>query len=159
MQSQSPYSPPSAPLKDVRVAKKPGSALLAVLTGLGVDFGGTTIAGIIYVLIYTILGLNRGMTREQIEAAMQTVDFGSPSFLILTAVGLAFSFAGGLVCARMARKNELALGALLAGISACIGLFMGASAYSWWVNVVMATLGSALILGGAAYGRNKNART
>ena len=105
-----PYAPPEAAVHDLPV--KPGSAFKAVALGLATDIGGTLVATVILALIYGAALGAAGVRREEIAAAMQVSATDSWFFYAMTGVGLGFSVLGGYVCARIARRSELKLGAI-----------------------------------------------
>jgi hypothetical protein len=152
-----PYAPPGAAVADPPA--KPSSALKAVAFGLGVDIGGTLLGGIVLALIYGIVLGTSGADAEQIGAAMTNA--GNDTWLswLGTAIGLGFSALGGYVCARVARRSEMKLGAVLAFLSALIGVALAGEQYQLGTlaSLTIASIGAVMI--GARLGSAKNRGT
>src|SRR5215510_393560 len=121
-----PYAPPEATVQDL--PSKPGSAFKAIALGLVVDVGGSLIAAVILAAIYGAALAATGVPREDIAAAMQASTTDSWFFYVGSLVGLGFSVLGGYVCARIARRSEMKLGAILAALSAISGFLLGGDA-------------------------------
>jgi hypothetical protein len=119
-----PYAPPEATVHDLPA--KPGSAFKAIALGLATDIGGTLVATVILALIYGV-GARR-LRRQARGHRRDHAGFGDRLVVLLcpSLVGLGFSVLGGYVCARIVRRSELKLGAILAAMSALLGiLFAG----------------------------------
>lgn len=121
-----PYRPPRS---DVAPQAEPrGSAVKAVLLGALADIGGSIAAGIVLTFAYGLmLGLS-GADPEQIGSALAQVPVGSWFSILGMVVGSGFSVLGGYLCARIARRSEYKLGAIVAAISGVSGLFLGGRA-------------------------------
>lgn len=156
MTRNNPYAPPDAKLADP--AARPGSPIKAVTIGLAVDLGGTVVATVILALAYGIVLGALGATAEEIEAVTTDMSTDSGFFYTLALAGLAFSMLGGYVCARIARRSELKLGAVLAAISAGVGLAFGGDPSRLGMLISLTILGIAAVLAGANLGRAKNRR-
>ena len=156
MTRNNPYAPPDAKLADP--AARPGSPIKAVTIGLAVDLGGTVVATVILALAYGIVLGALGATAEEIEAVTTDMSTDSGFFYTLALAGLAFSMLGGYVCARIARRSELKLGAILAAISAGVGLAFGGDPSRLGILISLTILGIAAVLAGANLGRAKNRR-
>jgi len=151
-----PYAPPDAKLADP--AAGPGSAAKAVAIGLAVDIGGTTIATVILALAYGIVLGALGASAEEIEAVITNVPTDSGFFYMVALGGLAFSMLGGFVCARIAKRSELKLGAILAAISAGLGLALGGDETQLGTMISLTLLGIAAVIAGARIGQARNRR-
>jgi len=150
-----PYAPPEAAVHDLPV--KPGSAFKAVALGLATDIGGTLVATVILALIYGAALGAAGVRREEIAAAMQVSATDSWFFYAMTGVGLGFSVLGGYVYARIARRSELKLGAILAAISATLGLLMaGDDGQQLGTSISLTLAGIGAVLAGARLGLKRN---
>jgi hypothetical protein len=149
-----PYSPPEASVQDL--PSKPGSAFKAVAMGLLVDIGGSLIGTIIIAVLYGIALAAAGVKREDIAAAMQPTATDSWFFYASTLLGLGFSVLGGYVCARIARRSEVKLGAILAALSASAGLAFAGDAVQLGTLLSLTLLGIGAILVGAKLGLAKN---
>ena len=149
-----PYAPPDASVHDL--PSKPGSPFKAVAMGLLVDIGGSLIGTIILAVLYGIALGAAGAKREEIAAAMQASATDSWFFYASTFVGLGFSVLGGYVCARIARRSEVKLGAILAALSAIAGLAFAGDGVELGTLLSLTLLGIGAILVGARLGIAKN---
>lgn len=156
MTANNPYAPPDAKLADP--AGRPGSPIKAVTLGLAVDLGGTIVATVILALGYGIVLGASGSSAEEIQAVTTNAPTDSGFFYMLALAGLAFSMLGGYVCARIAKRSELRLGAILAAISAGVGLAFGGDPSQLGMLISLTILGIAAVLAGANLGRAKNRR-
>jgi hypothetical protein len=71
-------------------------------------------------------------------------------------VGLGFSALGGYVCARIARRSEMKLGAILAAVSALSGFFLAGDEQQLGTMLSFTLLGFGAVLVGARLGLAKN---
>ena len=150
-----PYAPPEATVNDL--PPRPGSAFKAVALGLAADIGGTLVSTAILALVYGIALAAAGVKREDIIATMQASATDSWFFYLTALVGLGFSVFGGYVCARIARRSELMLGAILAALSALTGFFLGGDDPQQLGTFLSLTLlGIGAVLAGARLGHAKN---
>jgi len=138
-----PYAPPEAAVRDVPA--KAGSAFKAVALGLAADIGGTLAAGIVLGLLYAIV---LGGTVPSAE--------DSWLFYAGTLLGLSFSVLGGYVCARTARRDEMKLGAILAALTALIGILFSGEDYQLGTLVSLTLAGIGAVMIGARLGYTKN---
>jgi hypothetical protein len=152
-----PYAPPEATVKDLPA--KAGSAFKAVALGLGADIGGTFLAGIALALIYGVVLGASGASTEEIVASTKAIGTDSWLFYAGALVGLAFSVLGGYVCARIARRDEMKLGAILAGLSALIGVLFSGEAYQLGTLISLTLAGIGAVMIGARLGYTKNRGT
>lgn len=153
---KNPYAPPDAKLADPAAA--PGSALKALAAGLAVDLGGSIVSTLLLAIGYGIALGALGASAEEIESVTSNVPTDSALFYLATLAGLAFSLLGGYVCARIAKRAELKLGAILAAISAGIGLAIGGDPGRLGMLISLTLLGIAAVIAGAHIGRAKNRR-
>src|SRR5262245_28827166 len=149
-----PYAPPEATVQDQ--PSKPGSAFKAMALGLAVDVGGSLIAAVILAAIYGAALAATGVPREDITAAMQASATDSWFFYVGSLVGGGFSVLGGYVCARIARRSEMKLGAILAALSAISGFLLGGDAVQLGTNLSMMLLTFGAVLVAARLGFTKN---
>jgi hypothetical protein len=89
---------------------------------------------------------------------MSTIPTDSWLFYAATVVGLGFSVLGGYVCARVARRSELKLGAILAAVSAVLGIVLSADHYQLGTLLSLTLAGIGAVLLGARLGYAKNRR-
>jgi hypothetical protein len=149
-----PYAPPEASVHDL--PRRPGSAFKAIALGLAVDIGGSLIASVILAAIYGAALAADGVKPEDIAAAMQASATDSWFFYVGSLFGLGFSVLGGYVCARIARRSEMRLGAILAVLSALSGLFLGGDQLQLGTLLSMTLTGFGAVLVGARLGLAKN---
>jgi hypothetical protein len=154
MSVENPYNPPAAAVRDP--PRPPRSPVVAVLAGLAVDIGGTTLAGIVLGIVYAATLAARGMDPGQIGTAITELDPDSGFFIVNTVIGLGFSALGGYVCARMARRNERRLTAMMAGLVVAIGFAMGSARLGVGLNALMLVLTFAVVIGAGELGRRRN---
>ncbi len=154
-ESRDPYAPPGARLED---KPGPGSMVKAVLVGLGVDICGSLVAGIVLGMVYAAILAASGASPEEIETAFANISPLSPMSILGSLTGCGLSVWGGYLCARIARRREYALGAVVAAISTAASLMM-ASHYPIGVNLALsiATFGSVMF--GVRFGYAKNNAT
>jgi hypothetical protein len=150
------YTPPEAVVADQ--APLPGSPVKAIALGMLVDIGGTIAVGSVISIVYAIVLAQQGMTQEQVMEAMQDAPILSTYGLISTVVGLAFSVLGGYVCARIVKRSELRMGAIMAAISTVLGLLLSGGETSAPKIVTLLLLGITAVMVGAWQGRLKNWR-
>ena len=149
-----PYAPPEATVHDQPV--KPGSAFKAIALGLAVDIGGSLIGTVLLALVYGVSLGAAGVKGEDIAATMQVSATDSWFFYVGTLIGLSFSVLGGYVCARVARRSELKLGAILAALSAILGLALAGDDQQLGTLLSLTLLGIGAVLAGARLGLSKN---
>ena len=151
-----PYAPPEATVHDL--PRKPGSAFKAVALGLATDIGGTLAATVILALIYGAALGAAGVRGEEIASTMRASATDSWFFYVTTLVGLGFSVLGGYVCARIARRSELTLGAVLAALSAILGLALAGDEPQLGTLLSLTLVGIGAVLAGAQLGLARNRR-
>jgi|SRR6185436_19903911 hypothetical protein len=149
-----PYAPPEATVHDL--PPRPGSAFKAIALGLAVDVGGSLIATVILALIYGAALGAAGVRREDIAATMQASATDSWFFYVGVLLGLSFSVLGGYVCARIARRSELKFGAILAALSAVLGLALAGDDQQLGTLLSLTLAGIGAVIGGARLGLAKN---
>jgi hypothetical protein len=154
MSGPNPYAPPQAAVKDLPAGA--GSAIKAVTLGLVADIGGTLAGTVVFMLIYGIVLGVSGASAEELAAASDFTATDSWQFYAGTLLGLGFSVLGGYVCARIARRSEMKLGAVLALLSAAIGVLLAADQYQLGtlLSVTLASIGAVMV--GARLGQAKN---
>ena len=154
-----PFKPPETDsTKGPRPPAAAGSPLRAVLTGLAVDIGGSTVLGLVISLIYAIQLHGQGVAEGQMREAMDNMPHDSALYIAGTLLGALMSVLGGYVCARVARRDEYRAGAVMAAVSAVFGLMMTAHpAFDEMMLLLMVT-GAACNLLGVKYGAEHNRR-
>lgn len=124
--------------------------------GLVVDLGGSFVAMILLAIAYGLVLGALGVSAEEIESVTANMPTDSALFYLAALAGLAFSALGGYVCARIARRAELKLGAIVAALSAGVGLAIGGDPAQLGLLLSLTILGFAAVLAGATVGRAKN---
>jgi uncharacterized membrane protein len=150
-----PFKPPRADLREP--SPRPGSPLRAVLLGLAVDLGGSLACSVLLGTAQVSAFVASGMSQAQATEALRELPPTSTTAILGIVLGALCSVAGGFVCARVARRDEYRLGAVMAALSAGSGLAMGGDADP--EMTVLLTLSTvACVLLGAKYGRALNRR-
>lgn len=137
-------------------ATSPGSAFKAITLGLFVDFGGTLLATVMLGLAYAFYFGLTGSAPGELAAA--TSDPHSSFSYAAAALGGLFSILGGYVCARIARRSEYLIGAVLALLAMAAALMLAYEPGSWGLNLALAALTGATIMLGAHLGVRRNRR-
>ena len=145
MSEEDRFKPPSAHVEDPGRGR--GSTVKGVIAGLVVDLVSTMLFGVVASIAWGIALGAAGRSQPEIEAALTHADADplmSASFL---AVGVLCSVLGGYVCERIARRGDYQAGAILAALSAGLGLAMGASSTSvpMLALLMFLTIGSVLL--------------
>ncbi|RQP23141.1 MFS transporter [Piscinibacter terrae] len=152
-----PYIPPAAELKDV--PRPPGSPIKAIGLGFLVDMVATVVGGAILGFSYAFVLGKQGLSHEQITSALRDQHSMTTTIgLVGVVIGTAASFLGGWVCARIARRNELRLGAALAAVLTLFGLiFAGDGRLPLPELLVASVLTVGAVMAGSVLGRSRNA--
>lgn len=148
MAGENPYAPPEARLADAPAG--PGSAIKAVALGVATDLGGTVAFGILMGIVL----LGAGVDPEAMDAMATSPD--SWVFWVGGAFGLGFSVLGGYVCARVARRGEMRLGAIVAAVSAVAGFTLAGEGMQLGTLLAMTLLSIGAVLYGAHWGAMRN---
>lgn len=118
--SDNPYTPPSAPVRD-RDPERTGATWKAVLFGVTTDLFGTTIAGMLLLVLFSGMLVAQGQAPEDISRTL----LQSNQYLLLSlVVGLSFTMLGGYVAARVANHLEYRHGLIVGVIVLIIGEIM-----------------------------------
>jgi uncharacterized membrane protein YfcA len=155
---RNPYEPPGAAVNDV-APSSPGSPLKAVIYGILVDIGGSIGAGLVLVLVYSIVLASSGASVEDIQRAVSEPQPLSWFSIVGFLVGCAASFLGGYVCARVSAANEMKWVGIVAAVSGVVSLLMGMDAYAFEWNAVLALVGMAAVFAGGWTGARRNRRS
>jgi hypothetical protein len=160
--SNNPFKPPDSDMKN-RPSGPPGeppvqgSPLKAVLTGLVVDLGGSTVISIVLSLLYHAQLARSGMSEDQITDAMNHIPPQSMFQIWGILLGALCSVAGGFVCARIVRRDEVRVGAVMAALSGFVSLLLG-GATSDDMTLLLTLCTVACVMLGVKYGREANRR-
>lgn len=152
--SHNPYTPPESSVADQ--PRPPGSPWKAIGLGLLTDIGGTMAASMVLAIIYSIAMGAQGMSREEMEAAMRGPFLESGFSTVATLVGLGFSVAGGIVCARIVRRSELMFGAIQGVLANVLGFALSESAQADDRPFLLASISFVAVLAGAVWGQMRN---
>jgi uncharacterized membrane protein len=155
MSSPDPYRPPQATVADQDRPR--GSPVKGMILGLLVDIGGSMVAAFILFFAWAIWLGASGLDAEAITQAIAENDPMSGISLIGYAVGAAFSWLGGYVCARVAQETELRCAAVVAAVSATLALAMG-SELPLPLNLLLAMLTVGAVMLGGWTGAQRNLR-
>ena len=121
--SDNPYTPPSAPVGD-RGPERTGATWKAVLLGVTTDLFGTTVAGMVLVVLFSGMLVAQGRGPEEIGPLL----LQSNEYLFLSlAMGLSFTALGGYVAARVANRQEYKHALIVGVIVLVIGEVMVSS--------------------------------
>ena len=154
-----PFKPPETDsTKAPRPPASAGSPLRAVLTGLAVDIGGSTVLGVVISLIYAVQLHGQGVAEGQMREAMDNMPHDSALYIAGTVLGASMSVLGGYVCARVARRDEYRAGAVMAAVSALFGVMMTAHPSFDEMTLLLMVTGAACNLLGVKYGAEHNRR-
>jgi hypothetical protein len=149
------YLPPTAEDKDP--PSKPGSKIKALMVGLTIDIGGTLLASILILVVYSVILAAAGAPPAETEAALRDLSPTSSLSIAAAVVGCGFSALGGFVCARVARSTNYRLGIVLAAISLLTGFLLSGEQYSLSYQAVMASATVACVLLGTRLGMSTEA--
>jgi MFS family permease len=139
------FKPPSAHVQDPGRGR--GSTLKGVIAGLVVDLLSTMLFGVVASIGWGIALGAAGHSQQEIEMALTRADADPLMSATFLAVGVLCSVLGGYVCERIARRGDYHAGAILAALSAVLGLAIGASSTSAPMLGLLAflTVGSVLL--------------
>jgi hypothetical protein len=125
-----------------------GSPVKGMVYGVLVDIGGSLLASFVLFFLWAMWLAATGMDATSIQQAMAEPDPLSAVSLIGYATGTALSWAGGFVCARVAKETELQCAAVVATVSGLLALTMGSGApFELHLFLTVLTVG-AVMLGG-----------
>ncbi len=152
----SPFTPPGSRLADQM--PRAGSPLKAVILGLLVDVGGSIAAGVLMTAAYAASLASSGVGPDGITQALEHLPGDSWLSIAGMVIGGLFSVLGGYVCARVARRSEFALGAVLGALSIGFGIWAGAGRHSVWFEAVLSLLTFLAVMFGVRLGAARNER-
>jgi hypothetical protein len=104
--SENPFAPSQSELPDVPDLT-PGSPIKAVLVGLTIALGGGFLSGVVLGAICMAIGMS---PQEFVAAGSNTT---SSLSIIAETIGLIFSALSGFACARIAKRSEYRLAAIV----------------------------------------------
>jgi hypothetical protein len=145
--SQSPYTPPNAPIED-RGPEDAGSTLKAVAYGVLTDLVGTTVAGVALLIVFSTILLGQGHTPDGLAAEL----LDSSTYMVVSlGVGLSFTVLGGYVAARVANRREY-WHALIVGIIVLVIGELMVSADPTSMPLSIRIIGDLLVVPAALFG-------
>ncbi len=153
---RNPYEPPGAAVQDVEPPRP--APVKAVVYGVLIDVGGSIAAGILLVLVYSMVLSASGASLEEIQRAMSNADPTSAFSLLGLLVGCTASFLGGYVCARVARSAEMKWVGVVAAVSGVVSLLTGMGSLSMEWNAVLALVGMGAVFAGGWTAAQRNRR-
>jgi hypothetical protein len=154
-ENHDPYAPPGARLEDKH---GPGSMVKAILVGLGVDIGGSLVSGIVLGMACAAILAASGASPEEFDTSFANISPLSPVSVVGSLIGCGLSVWGGYLCARIARRREYALGAVVAVIPTAAS-WLTASHYPVGVNLALSNATSGSVMFGVRFGCAKNNAT
>lgn len=123
-------------------------SIKGILLGVLTDIGGSTIAGIILMVIFGSSLVTEQMTEQELNEAILAMAQGKGFMITSFIVGLFFTILGGYVAARVAKKGVY----LNSGMVGVIGLILGvlyAGETALWLDVAgIISVIPAALLGG-----------
>ena len=155
--TDNPFKPPHADVRDQ--PPRPGSPLRAILTGLAVDIGGSLLTSVVLTVLYVASLAASGMSQDQVSEAMKHVPPTSAVAIAGTLIGACWSVLGGFVCARIVQRDEYRVGAVMAALSAFLGLLLGGTDEPADMLALLTLTTFACVLLGVKYGRAVNVRS
>ena len=132
-----------------------GSPVKGMVFGLLVDIGGSFVATIVLLFVWTIWLSASGVDAEGVAETI--AEPGSTIAIATYTTGGAFSWLGGYICARVARETELRCAAVIGAISALISLVMGSS-LPLGLDVFLAAMTFGCVMLGGWMGQQHNER-
>ena len=116
------------------------------------------VIGILLDLAYAARLAAGGMTPEQVDAALKSIPPESTVAVLGMLLGSLCSVAGGYACARIVRRDEYRVAAMMAALSLFISLLLGAGDQPPDMLFLLSACEVACVLLGAKYGRAHNRR-
>ena len=153
--SNNPFKPPDT---DLRGKPPPNSPVKAVLVGLAIDIGGSTLVGILLSIAYAATLVNTGLSEDELKEAVTHIPPDSVFSIAGTLLGAACSVLGGYVCARIVCRDEFRTGAVMASLSGFLGLTLGSSDTPDDLLFLLTLSTVACVMLGVKYGRERNQR-
>jgi hypothetical protein len=153
-----PFQPPETDPARKPPPVPPGSPLKAVLAGLAVYIGGTTLLSMVVAVLYALQLHAQGLSEGEMREAMAHMPRDSALYIGGTLLGALLSVAGGYVCARIARRDEYRIGLVMAAVSGLAGLLLGGVDEAADMALLLTFTGIACNLLGVKYGADHNRR-
>lgn len=155
MSEPNPYRPPDAPIADQDRPR--GRPVKGMVYGVLVDIGGSLVAAFVLSVAWAMWLSATGLDSKEIAQEMTEAEATSPISVAGYLVGTACSWAGGYVCARVARETEMRCAAVVATISTLIALLTG-TGLSLPLYIVSALITAGAVMLGGWMGAQRNAR-
>lgn len=149
-------NPQASPDESTTPAKPtPWRPIKAVLLGLLVDIGGTTVMGLFGALVYSIKLYIAGIQDDALSKALRQINYDSGFVVYSLIVGTIFSALGGYVCGRIARQSGIRPGQVLAGLVLLYGWAVSIDIYPMPVLIGLSLCTWAAVTMGVALGMNR----
>lgn len=142
------YEPPRAPVK--MRSREPGSIVKAVVVGAVIDIGGTTLAGILFGVLYFIVLNAQGHSEAEIRQVLTTLDPYSAFGLFMMAIGTAMSALGGYQCAVIANRTTYLAPGIMSLVSVASSAMLSGEQTALPRLLILSGVTVAAILGGAS---------
>ena len=143
----------SAPGSELSRPKK-GNKWIAIIVGVAVDYGLSTLSGMILGVVLTFRLLRQGMPQSEVQAhlAQQVGDvMHSGLGYGLSAMGLLFTFLGSYLAARIANDKEYRVATILVAVSVVMFLRNGNTYFPAWLHYCLFVLNTSVIYLGAYF--------
>lgn len=140
-----------------RLNELPGTPLRAVLTGTAIDICGSRVVQIVVFTCYVMQVVPSGASDVQAAELLQKQPPSFGLLFVLIALGSLMSVAGGYACARIALRDELRVGAILAVVAVLFGLLIDDAGVSDLTLLYVLCDVAGLLLG-VKYGAERNRR-
>lgn len=134
----------------------PWRLIKAVLLGLLVDIGGSTLVGGLGVTVYAVELYNSGLQDEAFSQALRQIYYDSGFVVFSLIVGTVSSALGGYVCGRVARQAGRRTGQVLAGLVLLYGWVVSTDIYPMSVLVGLSLCTWAAVTMGVALGMKRS---
>ena len=149
--SNSPHKPPAT---DPTAA--PGSPLKAVLFGLAVYVGGSALLGNVLRIIYAAQISTPDMTETQLHDALANIPPQSGVMIAGIVLGALMSVASGYVCARIVRRDEYRVGAIMTAALLLLDVMTDPGSEPLDLSVLLILCDVACSMLGVKYGAEHN---
>ncbi|KAB2967575.1 hypothetical protein [Zoogloea sp.] len=134
----------------------PWRLIKAVLLGLLIDIGGSTLVSSLGVTVYAVELYNAGLQDEAFSQALRQIYYDSGFVVFSLIVGTVSSALGGYVCGRVARQAGRRTGHVLAGLELVYGWVVSIDVYPMSVLIGFSLCTWAAVTMGVALGMKRS---
>ena len=141
------YQPPTSEIKTQFV--RSGSILKGVLIGLLVDFGGSTLLGMLFGIGYYLMLTSHGASDEQFSEEL--INFDTLSFfgVSIILIGMLVSLFAGFLSAKYSGGKAFIAAGIVSAASFIFGIFVIEESGAIIEDVLLSVLNVVSVLGGA----------